>query len=470
MTRAVAVLCVAVALVAAAPASAQDEPGVELALVVPIASPPLYGADGRPDPDIDERLSSTAATLRALIGLAARLPLALAPSPLLCDELRVLGEVAAPVVSELRVAAAAMPLLSAPYADVRLSSLEDDAVSDEIELGRERVRACAEAPPVRTLFPPDLALSRTVLDQAVEAGAGVVLAPIDRVRRRPLRAADAVLLPAAEVEAGMTTDDAYALFSGAERAVAVVRPGRPDLVTFLGALADDPRVTLRTLAEIADEPVPGRATFADPGRPPAAYVDALLDARRQLDRLNGFTLSGDTRRAVLSTWLARARSSAEWDADWEIGRQRADRVGASVRGVIAGVEVSGGSVTFTSRRGSIPVTITNESRGPLRLRVALSSPKLTFANGPSRVVTVEPPGDTVLFEALARSTGAFPVSVRVTSPDGRVRFGTAEVTVRSTAANIAALALTAGAALFLAAWYLRLLARRRRAGSDGGSS
>jgi hypothetical protein len=92
----------------------------------------------------------------------------------------------------------------------------------------------------------------------------------------------------------------------------------------------------------------------------------------------------------------------------------------------------------------------------------LSSPKLIFPKGVSRVVTVEPPGDTFVFPAFARSTGAFPVRVLVSNPEGTVPFRAALLTVRSTAYNVAALALTVGGAIFLIGWYVRLLSRRQR--------
>jgi hypothetical protein len=92
----------------------------------------------------------------------------------------------------------------------------------------------------------------------------------------------------------------------------------------------------------------------------------------------------------------------------------------------------------------------------------LASSKLTFPDGAESVVTVDPPGDTTVFAALARSTGTFPVQVRVTSPDRDVVFHSGELTVRSTAANLPALVLTAGGAVFLVGWSARQLRRRRK--------
>jgi hypothetical protein len=76
-------------------------------------------------------------------------------------------------------------------------------------------------------------------------------------------------------------------------------------------------------------------------------------------------------------------------------------------------------------------------------------------------VTIPPHGDTITFEAEARSTGSFPMTVRLTSPNGRVDFASGKVVVRSTAANVLALVLTLSGALFLVAWSSRDFIRRR---------
>ena len=125
-----------------------------------------------------------------------------------------------------------------------------------------------------------------------------------------------------------------------------------------------------------------------------------------------------------------------------------------------------GPVTFTSRRGEIPITVLNRTGHPARVSVRLTSAKLTFPDGNPRAVDPLPVGGaTLTFPALAEATGTFPLKVEVRSADGRVLLGEADVVVRSTAANVLALAVTVGAGLFLMAWYVRRwwLSRRRAA-------
>jgi hypothetical protein len=119
-------------------------------------------------------------------------------------------------------------------------------------------------------------------------------------------------------------------------------------------------------------------------------------------------------------------------------------------------------ITLTSRVGDIPLTIHNEADYPVRVRVALGSPRLEFLTGGTRDVVLEPPGEAFIFPVRAQTTGRFLVSVQVQTPDG-VPIADSTITVRSTAYNRVALVITIGAALFLALWWGRRFLPRRRA-------
>ncbi|HYZ91254.1 MAG TPA: DUF6049 family protein [Actinomycetota bacterium] len=461
LRRVVTVVAVLVIVTSAVPVRAQTAP-LALALVLPVTSAPLFTPDGNPAEDARPRLNGIASVLRDLqTPELDAVPFALAPSPLFCDEVqRFGGRPGAAVRSALRALAARLPVLAAPYAEVRLPDLDSErAVAREIDEGRERVEPCTGAQPAGALVPPGLTVDRVVLDAAPRAGVTSLLAAV--TRREPVRSGSVTIVPAARIEAGDAPDDAYARFASSRSAAAILPFGRPDLVTFMNALASDPRITLRSLSDIVGEAEPGSISFASGDNPPESYELALRNAALSLERLGWYTLPRNPVGGVLRTSLARARSSAEWDGNWSIGRVRARALIERVNTELRLISASEGSVTFTSQRGSVPVTVRNSAAYPVRIRIALESAKLRFPEGSSRVAIVEPPGETVVFEALARSTGTFPVQVMVTSPNRAIRFDADKVTVRSTAANVPALALTAGGALFLIAWYARLLRRRR---------
>jgi hypothetical protein len=119
------------------------------------------------------------------------------------------------------------------------------------------------------------------------------------------------------------------------------------------------------------------------------------------------------------------------------------------------------SVTLTSRGGVIPVTIRNLAGYRVRIRVVLLSPRLEFLEGDSRDVVLERPVQAFTFPVRAQTTGRFPVTVRLETPDGAA-IAESQIVVRSTAYNLLALAITLGAALFLAAWWGRRFLPRLR--------
>ncbi|MFN2544380.1 MAG: DUF6049 family protein [Actinomycetota bacterium] len=122
------------------------------------------------------------------------------------------------------------------------------------------------------------------------------------------------------------------------------------------------------------------------------------------------------------------------------------------------------TVTLTSRSGNVYVPVQNLTAQQVRVRVELQSNRLSFANGASRVVSIPGGGGvTLAFGVQARTTGRFPVVVRVLTPDGRTELSRGRLVVRSTAYNRIALVLTIGAGLFLLAlWARRLLPWAKR--------
>ena len=56
---------------------------------------------------------------------------------------------------------------------------------------------------------------------------------------------------------------------------------------------------------------------------------------------------------------------------------------------------------------------------------------------------------------VARASGAFPLRITVTSPDGVLTVGRAQVTVRSTAVSGVGVVLSVGALLVLVVWWAR---------------
>lgn len=122
------------------------------------------------------------------------------------------------------------------------------------------------------------------------------------------------------------------------------------------------------------------------------------------------------------------------------------------------------SIRLTSRSGVIPVSVQNDNGFPVRARIELVSGKLDFSNGATRLITVERSQLTERYPINSKTSGAFPVQVRLTSPDGSLEIASSSIMVRSTVTSAIGVFLTVGASVFLMLWwiYSAVSERRRR--------
>jgi hypothetical protein len=134
------------------------------------------------------------------------------------------------------------------------------------------------------------------------------------------------------------------------------------------------------------------------------------------------------------------------------------------------------SITLTSGQGRLPVTLVSTADLPVRVVLVLTSEQLRFLTarfngGECRAVnagsedcqlTLSRPTTSLQIPVVVRTPGAFPLLLEVETPSGEV-LATSTDTVRSTAIGDVAVVLMAGAALFLAVWWLRNARHGRRA-------
>jgi len=121
------------------------------------------------------------------------------------------------------------------------------------------------------------------------------------------------------------------------------------------------------------------------------------------------------------------------------------------------------TITLTSRSGEIPLTFRNDTGQRIDVLIELASPKLTFPQGSSRLITLEPKSTTVRFAVESRTSGTFPLQLRVRSPDGGLPVADTRFRVRSTVVSAVGIVLMGGAAVFLALWWAISIRRARRA-------
>jgi hypothetical protein len=145
------------------------------------------------------------------------------------------------------------------------------------------------------------------------------------------------------------------------------------------------------------------------------------------------------------------------------------RINDEIHAYTSSVTADEKRITLTSRRADVPLTFENNLRParPVKVRVHLDSAKLNFPNGADQEVTLKPGSNTIRFNVEARASGTFPMTITVTSPNGRLAFGEpVQVSVRSAVFGGWAVGLTIAALVFLAAWWANHFRRTRRLRRD----
>ena len=153
----------------------------------------------------------------------------------------------------------------------------------------------------------------------------------------------------------------------------------------------------------------------------------------------------------------------------DISPQRAHaslaKINEQIHAYTAAVTADEKRITLTSRRADVPLTFENNLRParPVKVTVHLASAKLAFPDGADQNVTLKPGSNTIRFSVEARASGTFPMTITVTSPDGRLTFGQpVQVSVRSAVFGGWAVWLTIAALVFLAGWWANHFRRTRR--------
>jgi hypothetical protein len=235
-----------------------------------------------------------------------------------------------------------------------------------------------------------------------------------------------------QIVAPLTVDDLFDVTdpatTGSRAQPVLVRPYTSDAPASLGDLPADVATTRAQIASFATMVTSGAGVARIP----------VLD--RQVLIAEAAGLDDDTREAYLDGVLA--------------------TIDAQLAAIVT---PSNQRVTLTDRKGDVPLTIENQLDYPVDVDVVLTSAKLEFPQGNVQRVNLPPASSTVVNVAVeAKASGAFPVDVRIQSPDGSRLVGSARYTVRSTAVSGIGLLLSIGAGIFLLVWWARHFRSIRR--------
>jgi Family of unknown function (DUF6049) len=187
---------------------------------------------------------------------------------------------------------------------------------------------------------------------------------------------------------------------------------------------------------------------------PRAYLKLVEDTRSDLDSFlravgNDFTPASGFQRDLL---VAESRDWRPDDVRYR-GRGYIRAVTSGIRSVYRRVHVGTTPVTLTARRGTIPVTVANDSDERVTVVLRLTSPKVDLPKASDQFVLEPRRRTTQLLPVGTRATGTFPIQVEVLTPDRHERIAAGEIRLISTAFNRVALAMTGGAVGVLLLWW-----------------
>jgi hypothetical protein len=261
----------------------------------------------------------------------------------------------------------------------------------------------------------------------------------------------------------------------ATRAVVVVNPSGFDppaalLDAVLGGLTNHPWLAPMTLDTVFSTVAPASGNAVRPLAPdttPAPSVSARSYGDTQTRLASFGTLVGPTEpRVARAERLLLSSLSADWSGPGGAVQARGELAGvnAIIGDFLSRIRVpTPGTITLTARSGAIPITFRNDTGQAVRVLVSLRSQKLDFPRGSVQTFALPPRSVTVRFDVRSRTSGTFPLDLSVRSADGSLPIAEGRFKVQSTVVSTVGIALAAGAAFFLAAWWIFEIRRRRRA-------
>lgn len=472
-------------------------PSLSVAVVLDVSSPPTLHPDGQTD--IDPGVLVRADERAGVVAGAAGVPITLAPRPETLDGLARHDERGAAAVDGLGPSRA-QPVLARPYTEVDLAALDAAGLlreaNHQAEAGADVVRQRLDTEPLGGVWFGGETVGAHAARLLVELGIGRAIVPPSAVSDVPDADGQVPQVPVRLGEGGpitMVTDPALGgrIASGGvlggqhavaelamiwferpaiERGVVVHVP--PDAALDAAAVSRALRtldashaVDVVPLGRLFDVPVGEEGTrVVDPA--PHSPTGSLTGIARTLtearDRVGGYGGTVDDhdagRSLEASLLLATGSTTPDAQRSAHVSRVSA-QLGALADAIHAPAEFR---ITLTSRSSTIPVNIANDTDEPVTVRIELDSSRLEFPDGREIETTLEPGVTRLDVRVQTRTSGAFPLDITITSPDGAIVLDRTTFDIRSTAVSGVGLVLSFGAGLFLLVWWARHWRSSRR--------
>lgn len=151
-------------------------------------------------------------------------------------------------------------------------------------------------------------------------------------------------------------------------------------------------------------------------------------------------------------WLKEAQQRVYW----QVNRDR-------VAGELAKIDPPPNShIRLTAKEVVLPITVSNTTGNPVKLELALRSPRVQFVDGSTRTLIIDRDSKTAKFQIRARTSGTFPIKVELRSLSRNVVLAQSEITIDAFATTHVGIYLSIAALVVLALWWSRYIWRRRK--------
>jgi len=196
---------------------------------------------------------------------------------------------------------------------------------------------------------------------------------------------------------------------------------------------------------------------------PQSYLSDVRTLKSNADRFAEILPPGDAQARSFDDAVVRTLSSS-WRGHRADAASYRSEVAAQLAATMHKVRIAspnGSFVTLTSHSGTVPVTVANELDTPVSVIVAISSQHLKLS-GQGRKAQIIPAHRQIAVDvrATARTSGVFPLTVRLLTRSGAAYDDPEQLFVRSTAYGTVAILITAGATgALLIAVAIRLIRR-----------
>lgn len=312
---------------------------------------------------------------------------------------------------------------------------------------------------------------RTIQDtsRALVADAGLT----DIVAKLPTRPHDRATLQQFFAETSMIREELPGI---PDRIVHVTipslwRPSKNLAKTLIEGLREAPWLTTVTAAEAIEsagetsdrEIVESAAPIAN--TPDDSFFDAVEASADVVDSYGRVVPTSSQRIVRMKRNIMTALSRSWWRKAGG-GGNYAEEARREAEAELGKISLAGPpTVTFTARRGELQLVVINSADYPVRVKLDFFSANLDL--GSPNTTAVYPPGNQpITVKAIARTSGDFPIRVRLLTPDDRLIAETT-IRIRSTSLNRVALTITVGALVFLILFYMgRSFRRKKRAAME----